>query len=113
MLYGDRNDPFFRYDLDLMRGLTPAAQTALNELRVWVNSYKIEVTIEAGSLAIVDNRRCVHARSPFEAHYDGNDRWLERISVVKSLDTSLQDRAPGSRIVNTDFSEFLTSTTEV
>jgi hypothetical protein len=107
VLYGDRSDPFFRYDLDLMVGLTPAAATALEELRVWVNEYKKELIIEPGSLLIVDNRRAVHARSPFEAHYDGRDRWLERISVVKDLGTSLADRAPErSRIIATDFTEY-------
>jgi L-asparagine oxygenase len=72
-----------------------------------VNQYKTEVTIEAGSLLIVDNRRSVHARSPLEAHSDGRDRWLERVSVVKDLDASLLDRAPERRrIIATNFSEY-------
>ena len=104
VFYGDPEDPFFRFDLDLMVGLTPEARTALKDLRHWVNKTKVEVTITPGSLLIIDNRRTVHARSEFQAHYDGRDRWLERVSVVKDLRASLSDRAKGSRIIDTDFS---------
>lgn len=104
VFYGDPEDPFFRFDLDLMIGLTPEARAALRDLRDWVNRTKVEVTITPGSLLIIDNRRTVHARSEFQAHYDGRDRWLERVSVVKDLRASLSDRAKGSRIIDTDFS---------
>ncbi|HEY8020657.1 MAG TPA: DUF4350 domain-containing protein, partial [Thermoanaerobaculia bacterium] len=71
VLYGDRLDPFLRYDLDLMVGETPAARRALELVRELVHDVKRELVVEPGSLLILDNRRSVHARSVFRASYDG------------------------------------------
>lgn len=108
VLYGDRLDPFMRYDLDLMVGQTPAACRALEVVRELVNEVKQDVVVEPGSLLILDNRRCVHARSVFRATFDGRDRWLQRMSVVRDLDASVEDRVRGTRIIATDFSNYLT-----
>ena len=107
VFYGDRDDPFMRYDLDLMVGQTKAACRALETLCELVNQVKQEVAIEPGSLLVLDNRRCVHARSEFKAHFDGRDRWLQRASVVRDLDASVADRVRGTRVIATDFSRYL------
>jgi hypothetical protein len=109
VLYGDRLDPFLRYDLDLMVGETPAARHALQVVRELVNKVKRDAVIEPGSLLVLDNRRCVHARSHFTAFYDGRDRWLQRMAVVRDLQASFRDRVPGSRVIATDFSDYLSS----
>jgi len=113
VLYGDRQDPFLRYDLDLMVGQTPAARRALEVVRELVNDVKREVTIEPGSLLVIDNRRSVHARSNFKAHYDGRDRWLQRVAVVRDLDASLGDRLHGTRVIATDFSGYFAAAATV
>jgi alpha-ketoglutarate-dependent taurine dioxygenase len=107
VLFGDRLDPFLRYDLDLMVGETPEAEYALQVVRGLVNEVQRDVIIEPGSLLILDNRRCVHARSDFKAYYDGRDRWLQRMAVVRDLEPSLRDRVRGTRIIATDFKPFL------
>jgi Taurine catabolism dioxygenase TauD, TfdA family len=107
VLYGDRLDPYLRYDLDLMVGQTPAARRALELVRELVNDVKREVAIEPGSLLVIDNRRAVHARSTFKASFDGRDRWLQRLAVVRDLDASLHDRMRGTRVIATDFSSYL------
>ncbi len=107
ILYGDRLDPFLRYDLDLMAGQTPEAQQALQVVRELVNQAKRDVVIEPGSLLVLDNRRCVHARSDFKAYYDGRDRWLQRMAVVRDLEPSHRDRVRGTRVIATDFTPFL------
>jgi|HubBroStandDraft_3_1064219.scaffolds.fasta_scaffold03827_2 hypothetical protein len=107
VLYGDRLDPFLRYDLDLMVGQTEAARRALEHLRQAVDAVKLDVRIEPGSLLVLDNRRAVHARTHFKAAFDGRDRWLQRVSVVRDLEPSLHDRARGSRVIATDFSRYL------
>lgn len=107
ILYGDRLDPFLRYDLDLMAGQTPEAQRALQVVRELVNQVKRDVVIEPGSLLVLDNRRCVHARSDFKAYYDGRDRWLQRMAVVRDLEPSHRDRVRGTRVIATDFTPFL------
>ncbi|HTQ81065.1 MAG TPA: DUF4350 domain-containing protein, partial [Thermoanaerobaculia bacterium] len=113
VLYGDRQDPFLRYDLDLMVGQTPAACRALEVVRELVNDVKRDVTIEPGSLLVIDNRRSVHARSNFKAYYDGRDRWLQRMAVVRDLDASLTDRLHGTRVIATDFSSYLVAASNV
>lgn len=107
VLYGDQLDPFLRYDLDLMVGQTPAAERALANLRELVNDVHRDVVIEPGSLLVIDNRRSVHARSKFTAVFDGRDRWLQRVSVVRDLEASMKDRLRGTRIIATDFSSYL------
>ncbi len=107
VLFGDRLDPFLRYDLDLMEGETPAAKHALQVVRELVNEAKRDVMIEPGSLLVLDNRRCVHARSDFKAYYDGRDRWLQRMAVVRDLEPSQSDRVRGTRVIATDFTPFL------
>jgi hypothetical protein len=107
VLYGDRLDPFLRYDLDLMVGETPAARRALELVRELVHDVKRELVVEPGSLLILDNRRSVHARSVFQASYDGRDRWLQRLAVVRDLEASMHDRRRGSRVIATDFSHYL------
>lgn len=107
VLFGDRLDPFLRYDLDLMVGETPEAEHALHVVRGLVNEAQRDVVIEPGCLLVIDNRRCVHARSDFKAYYDGRDRWLQRMAVVRDLEPSLRDRVRGTRIIATDFTPFL------
>jgi Taurine catabolism dioxygenase TauD, TfdA family len=107
VLYGDRLDPYLRYDLDLMVGQTPAARHALEVVRELVHDVRREVAIEPGSLLVIDNRRAVHARSTFKACYDGRDRWLQRVAVVRDLEASLHDRMRGTRVIATDFSSYL------
>jgi hypothetical protein len=110
VLYGDRLDPFLRYDLDLMVGQTSEAERALQVVRDLVNQVKRDVVIEPGSLLVLDNRRCVHARSDFKAYYDGRDRWLQRMAVVRDLEPSQRDRVRGTRVIATDFTPFLEET---
>ncbi|HYG61863.1 MAG TPA: phosphopantetheine-binding protein, partial [Thermoanaerobaculia bacterium] len=109
VLYGDRQDPFMRYDLDLMVGQTPTACRVLEVVRDLIDQTQREVVIEPGSLVILDNRRSVHARSVFRAAFDGRDRWLQRMAVVRDLDASVGDRVRGTRVIATDFSRYLTS----
>ena len=47
----------------------------------------IAVSLQPGDVLIVDNDIVVHGRVPFQARYDGTDRWLKRASV----------RVPGRR----------------
>lgn len=50
---------------------------------------RVSVTagLGAGELLMIDNDVAVHGRVPFQARYDGTDRWLKRINV------RLRDRA--------------------
>jgi Taurine catabolism dioxygenase TauD, TfdA family len=107
ILYGDVADPYFRYDLDLMLGITPQAQSILEKLPAIVREVKQEVAIEPGMLLVVDNRYCVHSRSQFKACYNGKDRWLQRMLVMEDLSSSSADRPYGGRVIVTDFTSYL------
>ncbi|MCK4950954.1 MAG: TauD/TfdA family dioxygenase [Gammaproteobacteria bacterium] len=104
VLYGNKTDPFIRYDLDLMTGLTSKAELALQTLKEIVIDMMDGIYLEAGSLLIMDNKRCVHGRGEFKPGYDGNDRWLQRSYVLTDLGPSACDRIDGSRVITTSFS---------
>lgn len=106
ILYGNQDSPLLKCDPDLVIGLTPTANRVLKELEAMVDHTKIDIMIEPGTMLVMDNRRCVHARSKFTAHYDGKDRWLQRMLVIQNLAFSAQDREPGSRVITTDFSHY-------
>jgi L-asparagine oxygenase len=41
----------------------------------------VDVPLKAGEVLVVDNDVAVHGRQPFQARYDGTDRWLKRVSI--------------------------------
>ncbi|WP_371785127.1 TauD/TfdA family dioxygenase [Streptosporangium subroseum] len=103
VLSGDPYDPHLTFDLDLMTGLTPEAEIALRNLAAATRKVQRWVRLDAGDLLIVDNRKAVHARSEFTARYDGLDRWLQRMCVLRSPFHSASDRRLGSHVVETRF----------
>jgi hypothetical protein len=103
VLYGSPYDPFMRFDLDLMVGITPEAEVALEHLKLAIREVACFVTLEPGDLFVIDNRRAVHARSEFIPRYDGQDRWLQRVYVMQSLATSEESRHNNERIIEVLF----------
>jgi alpha-ketoglutarate-dependent taurine dioxygenase len=85
VLYGDASDPYLRFDTDLMRSELPEVQAALVAVTERLSAVEGGVELEPGMLVAFDNRRCVHGRSSFKAHYDGRDRWLQRTVVRREL----------------------------
>lgn len=80
----DGKDPEIVYDPAYMRGVTPLAQAALEHVRSCIDEVYQSVTLEAGDLLLFDNRRVMHARSPYQPSYDGSDRWLLRALLLES-----------------------------
>lgn len=103
VLYGRPHDPFLKYDLDLMTGITPAGSAALDAMRTAANAVKRGVKLEPGDLLIVDNRRAVHGRSAFTPRYDGADRWLMRTYVVRDVIGSEAERLAAERVIDLHF----------
>jgi alpha-ketoglutarate-dependent taurine dioxygenase len=48
--------------------------------------------LEPGDFCFIDNFQAVHGRKPFKARFDGTDRWLRRINVVRDLRKSRDSR---------------------
>ncbi|OKP02101.1 TauD/TfdA family dioxygenase [Xenorhabdus eapokensis] len=103
ILYGNPNDPYMIYDLDLMKGLNTEAELILDKLKKIANKYKYWVALEAGDLLIIDNNRCVHGRSEFIPRYDGYDRWLLRTCVLTNIKQARSNILEEPRIINTRF----------
>lgn len=71
------------------------AAHALRELGAGLDKVAISHVMEPGDLLIFDNKRVVHARTPFAARFDGTDRWLMRSMICAS---ALTYRRWGTRI---------------
>nr|AKC92630.1 Fe(II)-dependent 2-oxoglutarate dioxygenase [Amycolatopsis sp. SANK 60206] len=88
-LYGDRDDPFLGFDRSVLRADEQADKEALAELDSTLDSVAKAVRLGAGDLLIIDNLRVAHARTPFEARWDGKDRWLHRAYVRTAINGQL------------------------
>jgi L-asparagine oxygenase len=70
--------PFFRFDQDLMKGVTEEAEGAIHRIVDIYYEKRGAVCLQPGDILFVDNRRAVHGRSPFAPRFDGRDRFLVR-----------------------------------
>ncbi|MGW2162058.1 DUF4350 domain-containing protein [Nonomuraea sp. NPDC001699] len=107
VLSGDPWDPLMIFDPDLMEGLNEKARTALRDAREAAEKHLKYAYLDEGDLLVVDNRRAVHGRAPFTARYDGLDRWLQRMYVIRDLRSVQEDRHRSAREI---FTEFASST---
>lgn len=82
VLYGDPDAPFLRFDPQFMLAFSNRAQTLLERLRAIAWSVAEPIRLCPGDLLIIDNRRTVHARSRFDARFDGSDRWIQRAFAI-------------------------------
>jgi hypothetical protein len=69
------------YDRALMTGLTSEAEIALRLFSDAIEKVKTTIFLKTGEILVLNNRTAVHGRTPFEARYDGTDRWLKRVMV--------------------------------
>lgn len=73
------------YDRVLMKPKTNYAHTALLNLSKAIEASKNVFHLSTGQVAIIENWKVVHGRTPFTPRYDGNDRWLKRVMVRRSM----------------------------
>jgi L-asparagine oxygenase len=87
VLFGPDDFPYLRIDLDFAAArdgdneAAEAMRVAFESLR---DSVK-RVVLRPGDLAFLDNYRVVHGREPFTPRYDGNDRWLKRVNLIRDI----------------------------
>lgn len=70
------------YDRALMVGTTSQAEHALEKLSEAVQKANETIYLKTGDLLVIDNHTNIHGRTPFDARYDGTDRWLKRVLVT-------------------------------
>lgn len=103
ILQGDPFDPLMRLDPDLMIGLEPDADAALNAMKAATKVVRHSLVLDESDLVIFDNHRAIHGRSRFQAHYDGRDRWLQRMYVLSDLGHVIEGREAGGRVIRARF----------
>jgi len=93
VLFGDPKAPYVRLDPYFMdKPENPLAARALDSLIEQMEANLQDVVLGAGEVVFVDNFRAVHGRVPFQARYDGTDRWLKRINIARDLRKSRDAR---------------------
>jgi L-asparagine oxygenase len=90
----------FIYDYTFVKANDELGRAALEKLHEAVSECIQEVVLETGDLLVIDNNKTIHGRKPFQARYDGTDRWVQRILVRKELPPS--DQING-HIITTEF----------
>lgn len=83
VLSGHEDMPTMHVSFNNTKGITHKAEKALQVFEEACNNSLnvITVRLAAGNLLAFDNRVNIHARNNFPAHFDGLDRWLQRLFV--------------------------------
>lgn len=93
VMSGDPTSPYLRLDPYFMDRIhDEQAQAALDRFVEQVDRRIEDVPMGQGEFCFVDNFKGVHGRKPFKARYDGKDRWLKRVNVVRDLRKSRDAR---------------------
>lgn len=93
VLFGDPKAPYIRLDPYFMDDPEdPVARETFHELTRQIDGALEDQVLEPGDFCFIDNFQAVHGRKPFKARYDGRDRWLKRINVVRDLRKSRESR---------------------
>ena len=105
ILTGDAEKPFINFDPDLMTAQTTEAQVAMQALKEALDRNRKSFFLQQGDVLILDNRRVLHGRNAFNAKFDGQDRWLQRVYVMDSLKNFQAYYGSSSRIINHCFED--------
>ena len=85
MINGHADYPEIAISANGVHPLTSGAREALDTLQEVCRKVAHQVRLRPGQALLINNRKGVHARSTFTARYDGQDRWLQRTYVRRSL----------------------------
>lgn len=101
ILFGDAANPYLRVHPYYMAPIaSDEAREAVAVFSLNVEAHMREVVLEPGQVIFIDNFKAIHGRRPFQARYDGKDRWLKRINVARDLRKSRDARlAPQARVI--------------
>lgn len=101
VLFGDPRSPYVRLDPYFMDPVDdPRAQAALDDFTRKIDDVLEDQVLQPGDFCFIDNFQAVHGRKPFKARFDGTDRWLRRINVVRDLRKSRDSRlSAASRVL--------------
>jgi L-asparagine oxygenase len=84
VLFVEGRELIVKYDEENVVGLNDAAISAQKILNDRLRKVAVEIANTANSLFIMNNKRCLHARTSFVPKFDGQDRWIKGAFVTKS-----------------------------
>lgn len=86
VLFGHPEQPYLRIDPYFMPDPTDdrAASDALGRLIETLDWAQVAVPLAPGEIILVDNYRAVHGRQGFRPRFDGTDRWLKGLNIVRT-----------------------------
>ncbi|MFI6684063.1 hypothetical protein [Streptomyces sp. NPDC050485] len=96
VLRGATDDPYLLLDPFRAGADDAVAEAALAALRDGLGAVRHELVLEPGSVLVIDNFRAVHACPGRPGH------WLKQILVARDLRTLRGQRAPGTRVLDSD-----------
>jgi L-asparagine oxygenase len=102
LIRGPIDAPWIVFDIACgVRGLSSEAEEALAALATVCAEPALQrsVRLGPGDLLVIDNKRCAHARSAYEARFDGQDRWLQRAYVRRDIRTLTSETATSFRVL--------------
>lgn len=103
VLYGDPDSPYVAIDpfyMEMPEG-DPEAGHALETITKLIDGRVQDLALAPGEILFIDNFRAVHGRKPFQARYDGTDRWLKRVNIARDLRRSRDRRVSSdARIIH-------------
>lgn len=90
ILFGPRDAPYVKINAALLNLEEYAGieRQSLEKLLLHFSKHRVALTLEPTDCIFIDNYRCVHARTAFDAHYGDGARWLSRLVFASSLRTS-------------------------
>jgi Fe(II)/alpha-ketoglutarate-dependent arginine beta-hydroxylase len=101
VLFGPMDRPYLRFDKDFMAAQhgDPAVTGAIQEVQRRLGGAVERVVLSPGDAVFIDNYQVVHGREPFDARYDGTDRWLKRLNLIRDVRRIYATAATRSRII--------------
>lgn len=101
LLFGDYDNPYLRLDAYFMdEPRDPDYKDAYDSMCNSLSNNTMEIALKPGEILFVDNYRVLHGRNPFNARFDGKDRWLKRLNITRDLRSSRASRlSAGSRVI--------------
>ena len=98
LLFGHPDSPYVRADPYFMDNDADDSQAkhAFEAFCRQIDSAIKEIVLQPGDCVFVDNYKAVHGRGSFTARFDGTDRWLKRVNIVRDLRKSRSAREVAS-----------------
>ena len=84
ILYREGEHITVKYDEDNTFGINSEAKLSQQYLNQKIREVAFEIENYSNSLIVINNKRCLHARTSFNPKFDGRDRWVKCAFVTSN-----------------------------